>query len=1203
MASREYIDDEDEELPDASELGRSRQAVDDVEDEEERDSEEDEDEEDEEEEDEEEQDSGRQRKRVKVSPALSNLPFMLKCCVSAHLNGPRHIVSLISKSRLTTMTKTWTTTMTSCTRKATREFIDEDAGFDPSEPANRRAAADHIRYDQQRELNERDLAELAQDYKDRYQRSAARYTGDADQVPQRLLMPSVNDPHLFQVRVKIGREKELVFSLMRKYMDKEHSNNPLEIFSAFQRDSLPGLIYVEAHDAKQVSTALNGLVGAYISSGVKLVPIDEMSSLLKIKRAETTVQPGAWVRIKRGKYAGDLAQVIDVTENGEEVGLKFIPRIDLTPRDDPMGGGVDPKTGKRKKPGMSIPTGRPPQRFFNVEEVTKAYGPRSVGRRQANAYVFMNDTYKDGFIEKDIRLTGIQTDNVNPTLDEITQFAGTQGEDGAHRTNFDLSAIAEASRKTATAVLQPGDHVEVFEGEQTGVYGVVESISGEVVLLRATHIEIEGQKIEVPARSVRKRFKAGDHVKVMAGKNTDETGLVVSVTDNVVTFLSDLSLQEVTVFSKDLREAAEVGASTNTVGNYELHDLVLLGADSVGVIYKTEHSTFRVLDQNGQTRIVQPHQITLRRDSNRAIATDAQGHEIRVRDNMKEAEGEMRKGQVLHIHQSTYAFLFSREIAENGGVFVTRARSLVSVAPKGPGAGMDLSKMNPAMMGGGMVGSGIMTRAPRDRLIGVHVMVTKGLQKGYVGTVKETNGNLVRVELVTGNKVISIEKDKLRMKGPDGKYVPITDGFPRRNNNTSSMGPPVSSGGGGGGGGWNTPSRAGGAASPGRMQSPYLTGANGSKTPGWGEGSRISFGGGKTPAWNSSATPMHQSADSFGGKTPGGAGATNSWGGATPGRTSWGGATPGRPAGQGGQGGWGGATPARSTPWGGATPARNTWGGATPAANKDSWGGATPGRPSASGSGSGSGGDSGWNASGGDEWGGSADTPYTAPTPGAGLMSAPTPGAPLSAPTPGGGAFSSAPTPAFGSSYGSAPTPGVFGMTPGYSVSQTPRGAPTPFVSGAGMDDDESGGRAGEKGLPQDWLMSLPENVLVDAVLEFYVPEGETTGYADGAYDGQTAIFVTRLDSGARYARTVTVKFPNSDETLGGVPHQYLKAVEPRDNEYAICLDRSHSSFGRTALVSSKDGEDCMLEVFDENMSNPDMEFLKVSMIVKKHHV
>lgn len=31
---------------------------------------------------------------------------------------------------------------------------------------------------------------------------------------------------------------------------------------------------------------------------------------------------------------------------------------------------------------------------------------------------------------------------------------------------------------------------------------------------------------------------------------------------------------QVSVFSKDLREAAEVGSSTNIIGNYELHDLV-----------------------------------------------------------------------------------------------------------------------------------------------------------------------------------------------------------------------------------------------------------------------------------------------------------------------------------------------------------------------------------------------------------------------------------------------------------------------------------------------------------------------------------------------------------------------------------------------------------------------------------------------------
>jgi hypothetical protein len=133
--------------------------------------------------------------------------------------------------------------------------------------------------------------------------------------------------------------------------------------------------------------------------------------------------------------------------------------------------------------------------------------------------------------------------------------------------------------------------------------------------------------------------------------------------------------------------------------------------------------------------------------------------------------------------------------------------------------------------------------------------------------------------------------------------------------------------------------------------------------------------------------------------------------------------------------------------------------------------------------------------------------------------------------------------------------------------------------------------------------MLFPENVLVGAMLEFRVPEGESVGFSDGEYDGQGGVFITRLDSGARYQRTVTVKLLQSDKTIGGVPFQYLAPLRPKPDEHAICLDRSHSSFGKTALLSSKDGEECMLEVFDANMGNPDMEFLKYTMIVKKHIV
>ena len=55
---------------------------------------------------------------------------------------------------------------------------------------------------------------------------------------------------------------------------------------------------------------------------------------------------------------------------------------------------------------------------------------------------------------------------------------------------------------------------------------VVESIANGVVTLRVQGVDIiEGQKVNVPARSVRSRFKPVDHLKAMAGRNAEKTGL------------------------------------------------------------------------------------------------------------------------------------------------------------------------------------------------------------------------------------------------------------------------------------------------------------------------------------------------------------------------------------------------------------------------------------------------------------------------------------------------------------------------------------------------------------------------------------------------------------------------------------------------------------------------------------------------------
>jgi transcription elongation factor SPT5 len=126
----------------------------------------------------------------------------------------------------------------------------------------------------------------------------------------------------------------VVLALMRRYFEKEYSDQPLEIKSAFSRDTLKGYIYVEAMRQAHVqkvtlrvslltSIQINSLkaidkLSFVYGSKLTLVPISEMVDVMKVtgksKSASAavdaeTLKSGAWVRVTRGKYNGDLAQV------------------------------------------------------------------------------------------------------------------------------------------------------------------------------------------------------------------------------------------------------------------------------------------------------------------------------------------------------------------------------------------------------------------------------------------------------------------------------------------------------------------------------------------------------------------------------------------------------------------------------------------------------------------------------------------------------------------------------------------------------------------------------------------------------------------------------------------------------------------------------------------------------------------------------
>jgi len=99
---------------------------------------------------------------------------------------------------------TFYNTISSYSNAIADEFIAEPEGDGDDEEGPRRSVH-HARLDRRdRELNDQDLARIAEDVSQRYKRSAVRYTGDMNEVPQRLLMPSVQDANLWQVRCKVG---------------------------------------------------------------------------------------------------------------------------------------------------------------------------------------------------------------------------------------------------------------------------------------------------------------------------------------------------------------------------------------------------------------------------------------------------------------------------------------------------------------------------------------------------------------------------------------------------------------------------------------------------------------------------------------------------------------------------------------------------------------------------------------------------------------------------------------------------------------------------------------------------------------------------------------------------------------------------------------------------------------------------------------
>ncbi|KAJ2375663.1 transcription elongation factor spt5 [Coemansia sp. RSA 2607] len=663
-----------------------------------------------------------------------------------------------------------------------------------------------------------------------------------------------------------------------------------------------------------------------------------MVDVVRIRSQAARLNPGAWVRVRRGNYAGDLAQVVAVIEAAEAVEVRMLPRIDYAAA----------AQGSRGAKGA-----RPAARLFSVDEAQRA-DARALASRQ-NEIVWRGDRFVGGYLHRDVRVAALQTAGVDPTLDEIAKFAaGEAGADGDEQAAIAALASQAAAAAiggpgagaAAAAALLPGETVEVVDGDLAGVVGTVRSVDGDGTVRVAPELGglRRGALMGFPAAQLRKRFRTGDHVQVQAGRHRGATGMVLAVADAVVTVYTDVARDEIRVLAKDLRVSGDVSSAATEAAagdrvGLDVHDLVHVDGGRVALVLTAARDALTVLDDHGETQRLAPAAVRPTRGGFERSGVDHHGQPLRRGDHVREVAGQARQGTVVQVTRHA-TFVAPRDTA--GAVFVVRTRQLESLSARasaaldpyatrvtrgapgtrGRGRGGGSSAASTAGTRGGRVGA----LRGRDPLVGKTVVITKGQYKGYVGICKDATPAAARVELHTNARVVTIDKDKLSVKTPAGDTVPALGYGPASAAPASAAASSARGGGSNGGsngGGWaaspapsHAPGGGGWAASPGAAgaggwaASPAASTAVGggwaatpaaapSASGGWdtGFGSGSSGGGGwetgggsSSSGWDlgssaaaAAATPAASGWDMGGSSSSGGAGAWGTPGPATPG--------------------------------------------------------------------------------------------------------------------------------------------------------------------------------------------------------------------------------------------------------------------------------------------------------------------------------
>jgi transcription elongation factor SPT5 len=115
-------------------------------------------------------------------------------------------------------------------------------------------------------------------------------------------------------------------------------------------------------------------------------------------------------------------------------------------------------------------------------------------------------------------------------------------------------------------------------------------------------------------------------------------------------------LREIQVFTTDIQTASTSDISTRaTLGEhgYKLHELITIVPNTVGVIVAMDADSVTILDTFGKTRQSKVQGIKERKNSSRAVSSDADGNPVGQGDLVRVIDGEFNVSLIF----PTCAFL------------------------------------------------------------------------------------------------------------------------------------------------------------------------------------------------------------------------------------------------------------------------------------------------------------------------------------------------------------------------------------------------------------------------------------------------------------------------------------------------------------------------------------------------------------------